>query len=481
MSDLSLPSQNTSSFFPPILPDELLLSAVARFSFLSRTDTYTTNETLFGRRKVRFAYDLPIGVVSLARAIGGSDPAQLVREHTLYPFFVALLESEQREELMRAMLSDRKVHNKLFGRISQVPRPEFLRHCPACDRAHEANFGVRYWQRRHQLPTSLVCVEHRIPLRASSVATSSGVQRYELVSEPQVQGPPLLPEMGEPSLERFLHLASVGHDLLNWQGEARPEFEQSLRTMVLETGYRRGPADDDIENIRLADEFRRDSPDLIRLWPWLNKAIDTAGRLGWIRMHTTRDAPPSRVTFTYAVLRSYLQLKRSSFSFPSQTRDWTGIHVDLSAVERRRRMESLTEKELEKLVSTAIDQILLEQPPVRALPTEIFRRSPAIAHAWRIDLGGRFRSLLTDRAESLDSFHLRVIRYALTEASRSDQTLSDSALLHLVGKRTIEEVRALRAEAERPALAGDQDGSRQRTDRSRCLSVRTLFPQNRDC
>lgn len=248
----------------------------------------------------------------------------------------------------------------------------------------------------------------------------------------------------------------MGYDLLNWQKEARPALDPSLRTMALETGYRRGPADDDIENIRLADEFRRDSPDLIRLWPWLNKAFDTAGRLGWIRMHTTRDAPPSRVTFTYAVLRSYLQLKKTNFFFRTETRDWTGIHVDLSAVERRRRMESLTEKELEKLVSTTIDQILLEQPPVRALPTEIFRRSPAIAHAWRIDLGGQFRSLLTDRAESLESFHLRVVRYALTEASRNDRTLSDSDLLHLLGKRTIDEVRKLRAVVERDGFGTDK-------------------------
>lgn len=456
MSETSHPTHATSPFFPPILADELLLSAVARFSSLSRMDSYSTNEALFARRKVRFAYDLPIGVASLAKSIGASDPAQLIREHTLYPFFVALLERRQRDEVLRAMLSDLKVHNKVLGRLSHVPRPEFLRFCPACDLANEANAGMRYWQRRHQLPTSLVCVQHRIPLRASSVTTSSGVQRYELVSERQVQGPPLLPEMGEPSLERFLHLASVGYDLLDWQGKARPAFDPSLRTMALETGYRRGPADDDIENVTLADEFRRDSPDLIRLWPWLNKALDTAGRLGWIRMHTTRDAPPSRVTFTYAVLRSYLQLKRTSFFFPTETRDWTGIHVDLSAVERRRRMESLTEKELQTLLSTAIDQILLEQPPVRALPTEIFRRSPAIAHAWRIDLGGQFRSLLTDRAESLHSFHLRVIRYALTEASRNDRTLSDSDLLHLLGKRTIDEVRTLRAEVERDGSGWDK-------------------------
>lgn len=176
-------------------------------------------------------------------------------------------------------------------------------------------------------------------------------------------------------------------------------------------------------------------------------------------MHTTRDAPPSRVTFTYAVLRSYLELKKTSFFFPTETRDWTGIHVDLSAVERRKKMESLTEKELETLLSTAIDQILLEQPPVRALPTEIFRRSPAIAHAWRIDLGGQFRSLLTDRAESLDSFHLRVIRYALTEASRNDRTLSDSDLQHMLGKRTIDEIRTLRAVVERDGSGRDKRSS----------------------
>lgn len=439
----------TTAFFPQILPDELIVSVISRYSFLTQRDRKGTNEALFAQARKNVAYDLPLGIVRLAEAAGSVDPKRLIMEHTLYPFFVALFDERKRDDVMSSMLSDSKVHNKVLGRVSLVPRPEFLRHCEFCDIVLERNFGTKYWQRKHQLPTNLVCVQHRVPLRASSVTTSPGGNKYHPLTSAISGGPPLLPPMNNSSIERFVHLARLGEELLKWGGRARPEFPISLRKLALDVGFRSSLGHDKVDMITLSREFHEDSLDLLALWPWLDKRVVNKANPLWISTHTARDRPLSTVAFTYAVLRSYLELKSQRYAFPTEERDWSDVHIDRSSIARKQQLESLTKTSLESLISEATNQIVAEVPLVRVSTVEIGRRAPEIAHAWRINLDGTFRSMLKERCETVDEFHLRIVRFAVAEAAKEDRRVTLTALRRSIGNRTSEELRKLRTEAEK--------------------------------
>lgn len=438
----------TTAFFPKILPDELIISAVSRYSFLTQQDRKATNKTLFVNGRKHIAYDLPLGVASLAEAVGCLDPKHLIMEHTLYPFFVVLFDDEKRKDVMNAMLNDRKVHNKVLGRVSLVPRPEFLRHCGMCDIENEKRFGTRYWQRTHQLPTSLVCVQHRVPLRASTVATSPGGAQYHPLTPTVANGSPLLPEMDCSSIERFVHLARVGQEFLNWGGRPVPDFAISLRELALDAGFRSNLGYGKVDLIALSKSFHEDSSDLLEVWPWLDKRVVNKLNPLWLSTHTVQNREHSTVAFTYAVLRSYLELKSQRHSFYFEERDWSDVHIDRSSIARRRQLENLPATLLEGLISKAIDEILGEVPLVRVSSKEICRRSPEIEHAWRVNLGGTFRSTLKGHGESIDDFHLRLVRFAVKEAAKENRRIQLSVLRRSIGNRTPEELRALRMKAE---------------------------------
>lgn len=438
-----------TAFFPKILPDELIVSAVSRYSFISQQDRRAINKKLFANACKHIAYDLPLGMNSLAKSVESLDPKQLIMKHTLYPFFVVLFDDKKREAVMNAMLKDGTVHNKVFGRLSLVPRPEFLRYCELCDVENEKRFGTRYWQRVHQLPTSLACVQHHVPLYASTVSTSPGGVKYHPLTSAVANGSPLLPEMGGSSIERFVHLARVGQELLNWGGRTKPDFPSSLRELALDAGFRSNQGYGKVALTALSKEFHKDSFDLLNVWSWLKKRAVNKANPNWISIHTVQERGRSTVAFTYAVLRSYLELKIQGYHFSTQEFDWSDVHFDRSSVARRRQLEELPMTSLETLIATAIDQILGEVPLVRVSGMEICRRSPEIAHAWRIDLGGIFRSTLKERSETVEEFHLRLARFAVREAAKDDRRLPLYALARYIGDRTPEKLKALRAEAER--------------------------------
>ncbi len=435
-------------FFPKMLPDELVYSAVARFSALSLLSFDSISERLFARRYAFPVHDLPAGTCALASSTGVSDAKQLILDHTLYKFFVALKSESAQKQLMSAMLCDGTVHVKVFGRNSLVPRPVRLRRCLSCDQDNERQFGTAFWQRRHQLPTSLVCVEHRLPLYASLVSCARLTQEYRTVPHSDVAGTPLLPVMSDNRFRRYVDLAEKGYALLYWNYPVGTKLKRSLRYLAKQAGYSHKARDRSIAIRRLEADFIADSGDILSLWPWLGSKVSSVRKVNWIRDQLMTTKHQSRCSFTYAVLQSFLSLKNDGYEFELDRLDFTDCHIDLSAKARRLKFEDMAEDRLRKKIFSTVARIKAECPPTRVTAKEIYTRMDMIEQSSLNLSSNRLRSIVLDYIESGEEIKIRRAQYLILEAERCGRSVTDSDFARVISCRSMDEIRAIRALAQ---------------------------------
>ena len=166
------------TYFPQIYPDELLYSVLARYHrHTGSTSPKQTLDDLFGDRRVIARHDLPGHLELLVQRIPASRDLSRVRvlmELTLYPYFLAFADEVRRGYARLAMEArgTSGLYLKLGLAASRVPVANVLRFCPECLLQMGGDYGELYWRRSHQLPGVLVCVDHAVPLRESSVSLS---------------------------------------------------------------------------------------------------------------------------------------------------------------------------------------------------------------------------------------------------------------------------------------------------------------------
>lgn len=173
-------------YFPELLPDELLYSAIAR---LGRhrgitVDSVLTAE-LFGRRHAVAAFDLPGNLSTLAARLDpqlGLDVDTLIDNTTLFPFYAAFVSAKVKSSVRASMAgSVQGAHTRLGVAAFRVPPLRALRWCPLCVEVMDDRFGERYWRRAHHLSGIPVCPEHGIMLIESS-AELGGLNRHRFMS-----------------------------------------------------------------------------------------------------------------------------------------------------------------------------------------------------------------------------------------------------------------------------------------------------------
>lgn len=407
------------------MPGELLYSATARFAHLSQVHADVASEQLFGRPMVRLSYDIPPNIRDLAEAIPGADPRELLLRHTLLPFYIALMTEPQREDVIERVLRNEQVIRNIVGPHSRVPRPTHLRFCPECEVQQRLRFGFAFWLRTHQLPTSLVCVEHGRPLLLSGASVSGErVPRYEVAGSWGRDRPPLLPALRGARLERFVLLAREGYRFLDWPGTAPPATDASLQRQAMDAGFAwAGSRGRKIDQQALSAAFRSREAEATRLWPWL--AEERNGNLSWIRTHT-ENRPKNRTTFTHAVLSTFLHAcsKWAILPPPSPDAAWQDVHIDPRLIEFGRTARAMSVEQLLGEAARAVTAIQAERPVLRATLSEVLRRSDVLRRALKIGAHDGLRQSLQAACESVGSFQLRRVTDIIRAADEAGETLT---------------------------------------------------------
>ena len=161
-----------NSFFPIIQEDELLFSLFARYHerSLNKSEKITLNQ--LGLPKINPL--LPNNIQNFIESLGPfetHDKEYFLIHHTLFNYYCNFLPPIQNRELLHYMIYGLK------DKKSNVPsklliNPFNLKFCPNCVRDDFKTLGESYWRLSHQLPTSLICLEHDVILENWNYGTS---------------------------------------------------------------------------------------------------------------------------------------------------------------------------------------------------------------------------------------------------------------------------------------------------------------------
>lgn len=158
-------------YVPPVLPDELL------YSFLARLQAYNAFkspkaylEQIFGTKDIVLGIDLPTRIYALGQRLGQfamfDSPEDLINTATLYPYHRPFLTIERHNAVQEILLfGGGKGLKVLLGRVAnRFGANPPLRYCICCHQEDIDKYGVPYWHRSHQLPGITCCSKHHLDL-----------------------------------------------------------------------------------------------------------------------------------------------------------------------------------------------------------------------------------------------------------------------------------------------------------------------------
>ncbi|MCP8632906.1 TnsD family Tn7-like transposition protein [Pseudomonas mosselii] len=205
-------------FFPAVFPDETLHSVLSRYARLcgggSRKAAFAGEDAAASfTQNVAFPSRLGDLVESLPRGLDLS-VAQIIKRHTLLPYYAPFLTSSQLEHAHAAMAGDgRGLMLKLGINASRVEYASRIRFCPECLDEDIHQFGAAYWHRVHLLPGVLVCPHDGQLLKVLDPGWSSrnsrqlnlpddeGVQAHSIQLDVAIGNRPALQQIASQSLE----------------------------------------------------------------------------------------------------------------------------------------------------------------------------------------------------------------------------------------------------------------------------------------
>lgn len=164
------------------LPDETLFSLCSRHDRLSdHGRAFDTGMELFGHPRQGSAHDLPNRIEAFATRTNGllGTAEDIVRSHTILPFYLPFLPASKETEALQAMLRGSVQGLRLsLGLTTSIFRANHpLKACISCMARDRDEFGVAYWHVGHQFPGASYCSMHGLPL-GSSPLRFPGEGRY---------------------------------------------------------------------------------------------------------------------------------------------------------------------------------------------------------------------------------------------------------------------------------------------------------------
>ncbi|OQW42390.1 MAG: hypothetical protein A4S12_00615 [Proteobacteria bacterium SG_bin5] len=208
--------------------DETLYSALARVGWLLGGTRRTALQlALFGADMPVFD-DMPVGLdrVVASGVFGDFDIVDAAREWTLFPYYAHYASPAHARAVMNVMAHiDDWPHAVLGSWAAAAPPADRLRFCVSCCNAMAAGGAGLWWRRAHQLPSALVCPDHREPLRDSLIDREARRRGYVVASYTTCPADaPAVVEVEDPRvLADLVHLARQSDVLLNGWDEVHPD------------------------------------------------------------------------------------------------------------------------------------------------------------------------------------------------------------------------------------------------------------------
>ncbi len=181
------------SYFPPIYPDELLYSQLARYYAKSGYLAYTfAAEDLFQSKTVRPDIEFlnaytPEALQMITRTMPMTD---IVMYHTMFPYYGRFIPPERRRQAFDSLVRMGTEYHNLLSipkRRDRISR--HLRYCPECVKDDRQKYGETYWHRVHQMVGVNICPRHHCYLIESDIVTSSNVSPSLITAEEVVKIP----------------------------------------------------------------------------------------------------------------------------------------------------------------------------------------------------------------------------------------------------------------------------------------------------
>lgn len=219
MSHIQLTSsapQGGIGYAPPLLPDELIYSWLARLAALNALGTpRECLQRLFGCGTMVPSIDLPTRLLAVQHQLGSWLPFRSVEElidgGTLLPYYRPFLTSHKHASARQAMLQGdgKGLKTKLGLVANRFGAKHSLRWCSDCMADGIAVHGSPHWARRHQLPGVNCCAIHGIALHSLPPTLSTNKQK--LVVPPRC----LAPESRIQADPRQIRFATLSAELLS--------------------------------------------------------------------------------------------------------------------------------------------------------------------------------------------------------------------------------------------------------------------------
>lgn len=177
------------NFFPTLYEDELLLSAICRYRYRCGFRNIRSLEmSIYNRKQVTKSAYLPMKIDEFVKRLPPTSEltsGEIIRKHTLFPFFTAYLSDERTNQIFEAMERGSKVsvERMLAFPSVTVKLTNFLRYCPLCYEEDIELYGESYWRRLYQLPGVLYCPKHEVLIKDSLVTIVDGVTNYVIATE----------------------------------------------------------------------------------------------------------------------------------------------------------------------------------------------------------------------------------------------------------------------------------------------------------
>ena len=163
--------KGTVAAFPLLFPDELLVSALARFVDRMRVRSQKDARLIFfdSRRNVRVELTRDLNQLIATLLPGhGEDVDRWIDSHTAFPYYSAFVE-RTKADLAREDMRSPKGSSWVLTQ-GRNNGNAWLRFCPQCFREEEGTHGEPYWHRLHQIWGVHVCPTHLVFLQDSTVS-----------------------------------------------------------------------------------------------------------------------------------------------------------------------------------------------------------------------------------------------------------------------------------------------------------------------
>ncbi|MDI7743465.1 TniQ family protein [Lysinibacillus fusiformis] len=161
--------------FPNPYEDELIYSIFARFA--NRSANLSVRDTLgmfFNDHRSKLTPDFPSNLNEAVKQLSVFEYASfeyLLYNHTPINYFTNFLMTVDKNLIINEVKQKKSQNLQMsIGQVAfTVKESNYFKYCPTCLKNDLVSLGESYWRLSHQLPSVMICSDHKEILHYSSV------------------------------------------------------------------------------------------------------------------------------------------------------------------------------------------------------------------------------------------------------------------------------------------------------------------------